>query len=220
MWELQPVELVARARPPLTAEHPLQTPELSIFRQEHVDEAVFRGWLRSHNLALAVSRDVTSRDDADRQQPFNLQVDGGTAQTLGATGKIWSVKYLQFVQGDFLRGTNGDPGRRVLGQFMHGLEAINPPVEPASPQGSTILGPDGSMASFVPARRPMAWQLTDDAGEPVVIERVWLSFQPGEIRVCASCHGVNTLNQAGLKSPTNPPEALRTLLRHWKTLPN
>ena len=38
------------------------------------------------------------------------------------------------------------------------------------------------MAAFVPARRAMTWQLTDPAGAPVVRERYWLTFQPGEIR--------------------------------------
>ena len=51
---------------------------------------------------------------------------------------------------------------------------------------------------------------------PVVRERYWLTFQPGEIRVCASCHGVNSKDQANAPVPTNPPEALRDFLRYWK----
>src|SRR5262249_7028005 len=47
-------------------------------------------------------------------------------------------------------------------------------------------------------------------------ERNWLSFQAGEIRVCASCHGINTLSQTGDPAPTNEPEALRDLLADWK----
>ncbi|MCB1058408.1 MAG: hypothetical protein KDD11_23140, partial [Acidobacteria bacterium] len=47
-------------------------------------------------------------------------------------------------------------------------------------------------------------------------ERYWLTFQPGEIRVCTSCHGLNTQDQAGETVPTNPPEALRALLQQWK----
>ena len=43
--------------------------------------------------------------------------------------------------------------------------------------------------------------------------------QPGEVRVCASCHGVNKADQAGLAAPTNKPEALRALVRYWNTLP-
>ena len=46
-----------------------------------------------------------------------------------------------------------------------------------------------------------------------------ITFQPGEVRVCASCHGVNKADQAGLAAPTNKPEALRALVRYWNTLP-
>ena len=78
------------------------------------------------------------------------------------------------------------------------------------------LGADGSMAALVPARRAMTWQLTDPAGTPVVRERYWLTFQPGEIRLCKSCHGLNSQDQAGQTAPTNEPDALRTLLQYWK----
>ena len=44
----------------------------------------------------------------------------------------------------------------------------------------------------------------DSAGTGVVRERYWLSFQPGEIRVCTSCHGLNSKDQAGQSTPTNP----------------
>jgi len=62
----------------------------------------------------------------------------------------------------------------------------------------------------------MTWQLTAPDGSGVVRERNWVTFAPGEIRVCASCHGVNTKNQAGAPDPTNPPEALRQLMKSWK----
>jgi hypothetical protein len=73
------------------------------------------------------------------------------------------------------------------------------------------------MAAFVPARRALSWQLTDASGTPVVRERYWLTFQPGEIRVCTSCHGLNDKDQAGHTAPTNPPQALSQLLQFWKT---
>ena len=34
-------------------------------------------------------------------------------------------------------------------------------------------------------------------GTPVVRERYWITAQPGEVRACDGCHGVNTTNQAG-----------------------
>jgi hypothetical protein len=62
----------------------------------------------------------------------------------------------------------------------------------------------------------MTWQTTDPLGTPVVRERYWITFQPGEIRSCANCHGVNQKDQAGHAPASNPPEALRQLLRQWK----
>jgi hypothetical protein len=50
-----------------------------------------------------------------------------------------------------------------------------------------------------------------------VRERYWLTYQPGEIRTCAVCHGLNVADQAGRSVPTNAPAALRDLLRHWKS---
>jgi hypothetical protein len=52
-----------------------------------------------------------------------------------------------------------------------------------------------------------------------VRERNWITFQPGEIRTCASCHGLNSKDQAGGLTPMNKPEALRSLMQYWKQLP-
>ena len=217
LWEMQPVEVVARAVPP-NLSSVLPGPEAAVFAQENVDPAVFKANLASRNLALTVSRDVTTRDSADRQQPFNLRVPGGV-QTVGAGGTIYDVKHMQFFQGDAVRGIGGqaDPraGRRTIAREMHDPEARNPPA-PGGPPGSVAVAADGSMAALVPAHRAMTWQLTSPAGAPVVRERYWLSFQPGEIRVCTSCHGLNSQDQAGDAMPVNSPEALRTLLRFWK----
>ena len=51
----------------------------------------------------------------------------------------------------------------------------------------------------------------------MVRERYWLTFAPGEIRTCASCHGINETTQAGNPAPTNTPLALIKLLNYWKT---
>lgn len=212
-WELSPVEVRAKAQPPLLTAPALEAPEAQIFTEESADEAALRDYLRQNDLALIVSRDVTTRDAADVQQPFNLRVAGpGGAQTTGAAGTVYDVEYLQIFQGDLLRGYQGDPGRRVLARPLHGIG--NPPSTGA--EGSVTLGQDGSMAAFVPAGRALSWQLTSPDDEPVVRERYWLSFQPGEIRVCASCHGLNSEDQAGSAKPTNPPEALRTLVQFWQ----
>jgi hypothetical protein len=74
------------------------------------------------------------------------------------------------------------------------------------------------MAALVPARRAMTWQLTDPAGDPVVRERYWISFQPGEIRSCPSCHGTSRSDQLGRPAPTNEPQALTALLQYLKSI--
>lgn len=220
LWEWQPVEVRARPRPPrLTA--PLPSPEAGIFAAAGVEPDTLRAYLEANNLALIVSRNVTVRDDLDRQQPFNLRVPGGV-QTTGATGKIYDVTHLQFFQADQLRGltfggNSPRAGRRVLAQYLHEPAALaaNPVVDSA-PQSSVVVAPDGSVAAFVPAQRALTWQLTDSAGTGVVRERIWVTFQPGEIRVCGSCHGLSDKDQAGQSAPTNAPQALGTLLNYWK----
>ena len=59
--------------------------------------------------------------------------------------------------------------------------------------------------------------MSDTNSTGVVRERYWLTFQPGEIRTCASCHGLNTADQANHAVPTNMPIALVQLLKYWKT---
>jgi hypothetical protein len=223
LWELNPVEV--RSRPiPVAAPVPLPTQEQQVFAEEGVSLPTFQNYLRANGLALLVSRNVTTRDHADHQQPFNLQVAGSTTQTVGAPGKIYQISALQFFQGDQLRGfglrgAGSVPvdGRRVLAEPLHDPASVaaNAP-NPAGPAGSVALGVDGSMAAFVPARRAMTWQLTDPTGAPVVRERYWLTFQPGEMRSCTSCHGINTEDQAGQPAPVNEPEALHALLKAWK----
>ena len=222
MWELDPVEVRSRT-PPIPPAPPLETPEASVFSDEQVNVAAFRDYLESQKLALIVSRDVTTRDRADKQQPYNLRVPGGTAQTIGASGTIYDVSHMQIFQADLIRGLGGAAtpraGRRVLAQKLHDPRAINPPLPAGAPPASVELGGDGSMAALVPAERALTWHLTNGAGTPVVRERYWLTFQPGEIRVCTSCHGLNSLDQSnpGSAAPQNPPEALRTLLQWWKS---
>lgn len=217
LWELDPVEVRPRSRPHRRSET-LPAGEQQILAEQGITLARLQAYLRANDLALIVSHDVTSRDHADLQQPFNLRVAGGGAQTIGKAGKVYDVAFLQLVQADQLRGIGGTAGtragRRVLGRFLHAAQARNP-VVPNAPAGSVAIAPDGSVAAFVPARRAMSWQLTDGAGVPVVRERYWITMQPGEVRVCASCHGVNTKDQAGAAGPTNTPQALRTLLRYW-----
>ena len=222
LWELDPVEVRARPKPARRTAS-LESPEAQIFTEENVDLSAFQTYLRQNNLAVIVSRNVTTRDYNDAQQPFNLNVPGTTVKTIGKPGKVYDVNFLQLFQADQLRGkglmTAGgtpSPGRRVIAQEMHDPAAVNPTVPAGTAKGSVQIASDGSTAAFVPARRSMTWQLTDAAGTGIVRERYWLTFQPGEIRTCTSCHGINTKDQALNTTPQNKPEALRQLLQFFK----
>ena len=215
LWELNPVEVRSRPRPPAAVES-LAGPEQQMLDQAGVLLAELQAYLKINNLALIVSRDVTTRDDMDLQQPFNLAVAGGGAAT-GGEGTQYEVAYMQIFQADQLRGWL-NPGRRVLAQPLHEPAAVlNNPAN-SGPTGSVRVAADGSMAAFVPAARALTWQLTDTAGEGVVRERYWVTFQPGEVRVCTSCHGLNETDQDGNGTPQNPPQALLELMAHWQTI--
>ena len=150
-----------------------------------------------------------------------VRVPGGT-QTVGAGGTVYDIAHMQFFQGDQIRGRGGltDPadGRRVLAQVLHDTTALthNPP-NPGGPAGSTAIFSDGSVAAFVPARRALAWHATAPNGTPVIRERYWITLQPGEIRACDGCHGVNQQNQAGQPASTQVSAAFRDLLNRWNT---
>jgi hypothetical protein len=226
LWELQPVELRARAAPAAMEEPALAPPELAALAIAQVSESDLRAFLRTQDLAVLVMRNVTSRDAADRQQPFNLHVPGG-AQTVGDGGTIYDIAQMQFFEADQVRGFGTPasplPGRRTMTRYLNDAQALrfNPPgtVTP----GSQAIAADGSVALFVPARRALTWQsLSPDAATvlapdtAVVRERYWIETQPGEIRACDGCHGVNATNQAGLPPATNTPQALIDLLSWWK----
>ncbi len=217
LWELDPVEVRSRTRP-IPAEASLPAPEAQVFQQEGISVSEMESFLVENDLALIVARDVTTRDDSDVQQPFNLQVPGGTA-TIGGAGTVYDVSHMQIFEAKLIRGMGGtenpDDGRRVLAQPMNVSEN---PMNIGGPLGSTAIALDGSAAAFVPARRALSWQTTEADGTPVVRERYWITFQPGEIRSCTSCHGLNDLDQAGNPAPSNEPEALRSLLQFWKEM--
>ncbi|HEY6138295.1 MAG TPA: hypothetical protein VI670_11075, partial [Thermoanaerobaculia bacterium] len=111
MWELSPVEVRARTRPARRTT-PLEEPEAKIFREENVDPAAFRANLQARNLAVIVSRNVTARDAADKQQPYNLRVAGTATQKVAGGAKLFDVAHLQLFQADQLRGLGGPASPR------------------------------------------------------------------------------------------------------------
>lgn len=228
LWELDPVEVKTRKRQP-TRTPQLESPERSIFQEEKIDEIALRKWLEQHQLALIITRNQTSRDRADLQQPYNLQVPGGTKtiSSLNPEGKLYAIQHFQILQAEQIRGYTDRPGRRHIAQTIKDFHPMNLKTAPQSKQptsidnnensrSSVVIAKDGSSAAFVPAARALTWQTTDPQGNPVVRERNWISFKAGEIRVCASCHGVNHRDQANFPAPMNKPEALRELLARWK----
>jgi hypothetical protein len=245
LWELEPVEVVARTTPPQTAQAPLTgTPEQAVFdayNLAHPGNGVtvsdMQQFLKAQNLALVVIRNITSRDRADQQQPYDLSVPGGvqTVSNVPAYSgpPVYCVDRMQFFQADQVRGFttstigNAMQGRRPLPRPLNDAHSVqfNRPGDVSVP-GSQFVDADGSVALFVPAQRPMVWQSLsptsacgsspEPAGTPVVRERYWIEFQPGEIRACNSCHGVNQTNQAGQTVPANQPQALADLLDWWK----
>ena len=212
LWELEAVEVVARPRPS-SGSFKLEAPESAVLAEEQVDETALRNWMKTNGLSLIVTRNQTSRDQGDTQQPFNLQVPGGIKTSKGS-GRVYDISHYQILQGNQIRAYNGyNAGRRVIAQPT---TSPHNPANPGGPVGSVKIAADGSTAAFVPANRALTWQTTDAAGTAIVRERVWVTMQPGEIRTCAGCHGENSKNQAGALESTNKPEALRTLLRNWK----
>lgn len=226
LWETYPVEVRVRPRPTTSTLNvePVAPTEQALFAASGVNLHDFRKFLRRNNLAVLAIRDVTSRDDADQQQPFNLKVANNAHQTVNPThsSPLYEVKHLQFLQNDLIRGIGGintpKAGRRGIARFLHDSTAMlyNPPT--TGTQGSANIHPDGSAAMIVPAKRALTWQLTDANDKGIVRERLWISTKAGEIRTCTSCHGESTLNQAGLSSPTNAPQALTTLLNYAKII--
>ena len=226
LWELAPVEIRTNNPPPVLA-NPINATELAVFASEGVDVALFQKYLRVNNLALVVSHNVTKRDRADRQQPFNLRIAGTTNVTWGPTNtgvtnpKLYDIAHIQFLQADQRRGlarsaTNFLPGRRILATPLHEPAADNVP-DANGLTGSLKLADDGSFAALVPARRAMTHHLLGTNDESIVKERYWITYQPGEIRTCKNCHGINTADQTLTNGPpNNPPQALSDLLKYWK----
>lgn len=160
--------------------------------------------------------------------------------------KIYTLDTLQLFEARYLRSKSwsydGSPtygqgaglGRRALPRPMESsgpISTVDPSVSnPAAVKGklpgSLKVFPDGSVAGFIPAQRALSWQLVDSAqpGQPkfgtdgVVRERYWVTFQPGEVRTCASCHGVNKTDQMGRAEDNHQSQALKALMKEWKKM--
>lgn len=228
LWETFPVEIVARTKPAISTLNvdTIPTVESALFDNCGIEVEDFQRFLKRNEMALLVSRNVTSRDDLDQQQPYNLQVHNSSTKTINPNSNdpnfIYEIEYMQYLQADQIRGIGGmanpRPGRRPIPMFLHDSTSMYFNIPSNGPPGSVKIESDGSVAAFVPSERAVAWQMIDSSGKTVVRERVWLNFAAGEIRVCTSCHGESLLNQAGEMPPINPPVALTNVLNHVKTI--
>jgi hypothetical protein len=217
MWELWPTE-VRPWTPPQSAVPALAAPEAAALAAAGVEETALRAWLAERNLALVSSRDTTKRDARDKQQPYNLSVSGGVESNTGE-GAVYEVSHLQLFEGLRVWGhtSGGEPalGRVYKPVPLQSTEEWQQ-FDEDGPPGAVALGADGSFAAFVPAGRPLSWQLTGPGGAAVVRERYWLSLAPGEVRACAGCHDPAESTQLGGQAPQNSPAALTSLLSAWK----
>lgn len=216
LWQLWPTEVVAKKRPPYTRARYIDMPGRrmrKMFQEYGLTMQEVSDWLAENDKALMVVRDVTSRDEADRQQPYNLKA-GNVVRDTG-TGPVREIAGLELFQANLVRGVDSGVfeargGRRPLAQRM--TDGFVVPGS-GSPSIASVAS-DGSAVAVVPARRAISWQTVESTGKPVVRERYWVSFAPGEIRACDGCHGSNARNQMGeaLLDANPEPLALRDML--------
>ena len=224
-WELDPTEIIARTEPAAPGAPAIHAVTAALFASANVHIPTFQNYLTANNAALAVSFDVTKRDQHDKQQPYNLRVSWSGHQTIkpGTSGTPYDIAWMRFFQADLRRGyalTGSTPlaSRRVVATALHDTISMNV-LTAGAPAGSVRIGDDGSVAAIVPAGKAITWDMlaNDVAKTSQVKERFWVTFQRGEIRTCANCHGINTVDQTGSPPPTNPPAALAALLGYWKS---
>lgn len=222
--EVDIAEIVPRSRPAARPVYETALVEKEVIEEEGVNEAELREWMIENNLALIVVRNATERDAGESQQPYNLQVPGGTS-TIPKDGKVYKISHFQIFGAELTRsyGLKNHIGRRVLAtplrenEFTPLIEDANM-FDPNADKASIPIREDGSIAAFVPATRALTWQTVSPEGEGIVRERQWVTFAPGEIRTCEGCHGINDKSQAGNIAPSNKPQALRDLLQIWKDM--
>jgi hypothetical protein len=246
LWELDPVEVRIRAVPPQTAAQvdPVEAAQIAAAGVD-VAELQQWLKARNLALLVVRNATQRDSSDAQQPFNLRVPggVTGLAPDCDPDKGcKVWDVDHLQVFEARYVRGrdyefkgqSNFVPsnGRRVLPRPLTEFgpvssvdaKVVNPPAKDGTPKGSVALESDGSIAAFIPARRALTWQLIDSThpGNPakgsdgIVRERYWLTYQPGEIRTCPTCHGVNKTDQKGLTATTQPGAALSKLLQHWK----
>lgn len=95
MWQLYPIE-VKPMSPPTAQADALELPETQVFQTAMVDVIEFKNFLQNSNLALIVSRNVTTRDENDKQQPYNLSVPGGVSSVVNQNDTVYQVPFFRY----------------------------------------------------------------------------------------------------------------------------
>jgi hypothetical protein len=135
---------------------------------------------------------------SDTYGPTNTGANASSPTGFGDTTRpIYILDYLQIIQANSIRGEAGGNGvaayngRRVIGQPVGMMTepagspgaifaSVNRPV---SLIGATDIECDGSSAVFVPTRRALAWQSTDDAtgrGAPPAVPKLLEGSKTGQ----------------------------------------
>lgn len=96
------------------------------------------------------------------------------------------VVALEFRAAGIGENRNGGPGGGAL--ISTPIAIGNGAWDPKTIIGDAAVHQDGSSFFPVPARRPIYFQLLDDAGRMVQSMRSWTSLQPGENASCVGCH--------------------------------
>ena len=208
LWELDPVEVRPRPAPPATGAAAARAGAGGVRRSRRRPRRVPRSYLEERDLALIVSRDVTTRDHADRQQPFNLRVPGGRADGRRPGGtdlrrrRTCSSSRATRCAASAAR-LDPRPAGACSRSRMHDPRPTT--RRRRGPPGSVTLALDGSMAALVPAA-PRA----DLAAHRRLRRRRWCASATGSPSSPARSASAprataSATDQAGAPQPTNPP---------------
>lgn len=170
----------------------MAAPEQAVLNNLGIALADLQAYLRTNNLALLVSRNVTARDRNDRQQPFNLRVAGGGVESITTSGKVYEVSDLQFFLGELLRGygsqNNQSARRRVLAQPL--ALSRKQPLERGRFSWQRAHCPGWLHGSYCSAQRALTWQLISPNGTPVSARALLVNLptrRSARVRILSWC---------------------------------
>jgi hypothetical protein len=129
---------------------------------------------------------VDYRKDEGTCYVQDVYIGPGLAGVPRGTIKTLRVVELDFRVAGIGENRNGGPGGGAL--ISTPVAIGNGAWDPKTILGDTTVYDDGSVFFFVPARKPVYFQLLDEQGRMVQTMRSWTTLQPGENASCAGCH--------------------------------